>query len=214
MRRIGLLVILGMLFVTAAWWMFLVSPRNSRIGELGDELVVAQDTEQRLRVQVRQLEEIRDREVEYLAALGQLESLIPERPLLDEFIEAIFALTNESGVELQTLAPSLPAAAGEDTDLREIAISAQIEGEFFEVLGFLFGLNEMDRLVRVDGISVSSSVDESGVTLLAVGVQMRLFTLADLLPPLDDIVLPGDGGAGATTTTVAGDAEAAEEVDP
>jgi Tfp pilus assembly protein PilO len=214
MRRIGLLVILGMLFVTAAWWMFLVSPRNSRIGELGDELVVAQDTEQRLRVQVRQLEEIRDREVEYLAALGQLESLIPERPLLDEFIEAIFALTNESGVELQTLAPSLPAAAGEDTDLREIAISAQIEGEFFEVLGFLFGLNEMDRLVRVDGISVSSSVDESGVTLLAVGVQMRLFTLADLLPPLDDIVLPGDGGAGTTTTTVAGDAEAAEQVDP
>lgn len=213
MRRIGLLVILGMLFVTAAWWMFLVSPRNSRIGELGDELVVAQDTEQRLRVEVRQLEEIRDREVEYLAALGQLESLIPERPLLDEFIEAIFALTNESGVELQTLAPSLPAAAGEDTDLREIAISAQIEGEFFEVLGFLFGLNEMDRLVRVDGISVSSSVDESGVTLLAVGVQMRLFTLADLLPPLDDIVIPG-AGSGSTTTTVAGDDEAGGEVLP
>ncbi|MEX1207272.1 MAG: type 4a pilus biogenesis protein PilO [Acidimicrobiia bacterium] len=214
MRRIGLLMILGMLFITAAWWMFLVSPRNSRIAELGDELVVAQDTEQRLRVQVRQLEEIRDREVEYLAALGQLEALIPERPLLDEFIEAIFALTNDTGVELQTLSPSLPAVAGDDTDLREIAISAQIEGEFFEILGFLFGLNEMDRLVRVDGISASSSVDESGVTVLAVGVQMTLFTLADLLPPLDDIVIPGDGGTGTTTTTLAGDAEAGGEVSP
>ncbi|MEX0825169.1 MAG: type 4a pilus biogenesis protein PilO [Acidimicrobiia bacterium] len=205
-----------MLFITAAWWMFLVSPRNSRIAELGDELVVAQDTEQRLRVQVRQLEEIRDREVEYLAALGQLESLIPERPLLDEFIEAIFALTNDTGVELQTLSPSLPAVAGDDSDsdLREIAISAQIEGEFFEILGFLFGLNEMDRLVRVDGISASSSVNESGVTVLAVGVQMRLFTLADLLPPLEDIVIPGDGGASTTTTTLAGDAEAGGEVDP
>lgn len=214
MRRIGLLVILGMLFITAAWWMFLVSPRNSRIAELGDELVVAQDTEQRLRVQVRQLEEIRDREVEYLAALGQLEALIPERPLLDEFIEAIFALTNDSGVDLLTLTPSLPAAAGEETDLRDIAITAQIEGEFFEVLGFLFGLNEMDRLVRVDGISVSSSVDESGVTILSTGVQMTLFTLADLLPPLEDIVVPGDGGEGTTTTTLAGDAEAGGEVTP
>jgi Tfp pilus assembly protein PilO len=214
MRRIGLLAILGLLFITAAWWMFLVSPRNSRIAELGDELVVAQDTEQRLRVQVRQLEEIRDREVEYLAALGQLESLIPERPLLDEFIEAIFTLTTESGVELQTLSPSLPAVAGEDTDLREIAITAQIEGEFFEVLGFLFGLNEMERLVRVDGISVSSSVNEAGVTVLAVGVEMRLFTLADLLPPLEDILVPGDGGAGTTTTTAAGDAEAGGEVTP
>jgi Tfp pilus assembly protein PilO len=203
-----------MLFITAAWWLFLVSPRNSRIAELGDELVVAQDTEQRLRVQVRQLEEIRDREVEYLAALGQLESLIPERPLLDEFIEAIFALTTDTGVELQALSPSLPAVAGDDSDLREIAISAQIEGEFFEILGFLFGLNEMDRLVRVDGISASSSVNESGVTVLAVGVQMRLFTLADLLPPLEDIVIPGDGGAGTTTTTLAGDAEAGGEVGP
>jgi Tfp pilus assembly protein PilO len=203
-----------MLFITAAWWLFLVSPRNSRIAELGDELVVAQDTEQRLRVQVRQLEEIRDREVEYLAALGQLESLIPERPLLDEFIEAIFALTNDTGVELQALSPSLPAVAGDDSDLREIAISAQIEGEFFEILGFLFGLNEMDRLVRVDGISASSSVDESGVTVLAVGVQMRLFTLADLLPPLDDIVIPDVGGTDTTTTTLPGDAEAGGEVGP
>jgi Tfp pilus assembly protein PilO len=177
-------------------------------------LVVAQDTEQRLRVQVRQLEEIRDREVEYLAALGQLESLIPERPLLDEFIEAIFALTNDTGVELQALSPSLPAVAGDDSDLREIAISAQIEGEFFEILGFLFGLNEMDRLVRVDGISASSSVDESGVTVLAVGVQMRLFTLADLLPPLDDIVIPDAGGTDTTTTTLPGDAEAGGEVGP
>jgi Tfp pilus assembly protein PilO len=191
--------------------MFLVSPRNGRIVELGDELVVAQDTEQRLRVQIRQLEEIRDREVEYLAALGQLESLIPERPLLDEFIEAIFALTTESGVELQTLSPSLPAPAGDETDLREIAITAQIEGEFFEILGFLFGLNEMDRLVRVDGISATSTVDEFGVTLLSVGVQMRLFTLADLLPPLDDIVIPGDGGTESTTTTVVGDLEAGGE---
>jgi hypothetical protein len=117
-------------------------------------------------------------------------------------------------VELQTLSPSLPAVAGDETDLREIAISAQIEGEFFEVLGFLFGLNEMDRLVRVDGISASSSVDESGVTVLAVGVQMTLFTLADLLPPLDDIVIPGDGGTGTTTTTLAGDAEAGGGVSP
>jgi Tfp pilus assembly protein PilO len=213
MRRIGLLVVLGMLLLTAAWWMFLVSPRNSRIAELGDELVVAQDTEQRLRVQVRQLEEIRDREVEYLAALGQLESLIPERPLLDEFIEKIFALTNDTGVELQALVPAFPAVLEDGTDLRQIAITAQLEGEFFEVLGFLFGLNELDRLVRVDAISVASSVDPSGVTLLAVGIQMKLFTLADLLPPLDDIVIPG-AGSGSTTTTVAGDDEAGGEVLP
>ena len=207
MRRVGLLAVLAILFITAAWWMFLISPRNGQIADQKDDLVVAQDTENRLRVQIRQLQEIRDREVEYLAALGQLEALIPERPLLDEFIEEIFALTNETGVDLQTLAPSLPSATEEGSELREIVISAQIEGEFFEVLGFLFGLNEMERLVRVDGIVVSSSETETGDTILAVGIEMRLFTLADLLPPLDDIAIPGDDGT-TTTTAPAGDSEA------
>ena len=209
MRRMGLLAVLAILLVTAAWWMFLISPRNGQITEHQDDLVVAQDTEQRLRVQIRQLQEIRDREVEYLAAVGQLEALIPDRPLLDEFIEEIFALTNETGIDLQTLSPSLPAVTEDGSELREIVISAQIEGEFFEVLGFLFGLNEMDRLVRVDGIVMSSSETETGDTILAVGIEMRLFTLADLLPPLDDIGIPGDAETTTTTTTVpAGDSEA------
>jgi len=210
MRRVGLLAILAAVLVTAAWWMFLISPRNAQISEYEDDLVVAQDTEQRLRVQIRQLQEIRDREVEYTAALTQLEALIPERPLLDEFIEEIFALTNETGVDLQSLAPSLPVPTEEGADLREIIISAQIEGEFFEVLGFLFGLNEMERLVRVDGIAVTSSAVD-GETILSIGIEMHLFTLADLIPPLDDVVVPGE----TTTTTVpSSEADASEGVSP
>jgi len=211
MRRVGFLVVAGALLLTVAWWMFLVSPRNGRIDDLRGDLTVAQDAEQRLRVQIRQLEEIRDREVEYLAALGQLEGLIPERPLLDEFIEQIFALTNETGIDLQSLAPSLPAVTEDGTELREVAISAQIEGEFFEILGFLFGLNEMERLVRVDAISVSSSEDETGTTILSVSIEMRLFTLADLLPPLEDLVIPGTT---STTLPPEGDAEAGEAAGP
>lgn len=214
MRRVGLLATLAAVLVTAAWWMFLVSPRNGRIADLRDDLTVAEDTEGRLRVQIRQLEEIRDREVEYLAALGQLESLIPERPLLDEFIEEIFALTNATGVDLQGLSPAVPAIAGEGSELREVAVSAQIEGQFFEVLGFLFGLNEMERLVRVDAIAVSSAESDSGATILSVAIEMRLFTLADLLPPLDDIVIPGSDDTTTTTVLEGGDVEAGEELSP
>ena len=205
MRRVGLLGVLAAVLVTAAWWMFLISPRNGRIADFRDDLVVAQDTEQRLRVQIRQLQEIRDREVEYLAALGELESLIPDRPLLDDFIEEIFELTNQTGVSLQTLSPALPTLTTDESGLREIVVSAQLEGEFFEILGFLFGLNEMQRLVRVDGIALSST-QVGGETILSAGIEMRLFTLADVLPPLDDLAFPGGGEA--TTTTTAPDTEA------
>lgn len=199
MRRLGVLVALGILLVTGVWWMLLISPKNSQIADLEDELTIAIDTEQRLRVQIKELEAIRQAEVEYLAALGQIDALIPERPMLDEFIEQIFALTGATGVELQRLTPSLPTALDE-SDLREVSVSAQIQGEFFEVLGFLFGLNDMERLVRVDAIAVSSSLDESGETVLSASIEMRLFTLADVLPlSEEDAVTPGEDTSGGDT---------------
>ena len=143
---------------------------------------MAVDTEQRLRVQIRQLQDIRDREVEYAAAVGRLDALIPERPRLEEFIEQVYALAGETGVDLQSLSPSVPAAATDGTELRQISVSAQIEGEFFEILGFFFGLSDMERLVRVDGVALSSSTAEDGTTVLSASLELRLFTLADLLP--------------------------------
>lgn len=205
MRRITIFATLGVLLVTAVWWMFLISPRNGRIGDLDTETNVALDNEQRLRVQVRQLQEIRDREVEYIAAVGKLDALIPDRPLLEEFIEQIYALAGETGIDLQTLSPALPAAATDGSELREIAVSAQVEGEFFEVLGFLFGLNDMERLVRVDGIALSSSETDTGGTILSASIEMRLFTLADLLP-LEDLAAPDT----TTDTTVPDGPEAGD----
>jgi Tfp pilus assembly protein PilO len=198
MRRVSIFVTLAVLLATVAWWFLLIGPRNSSIADLEDERFVAVDTEQRLRVQIRLLQDIRDREVEYAAAVGRLDALIPERPRLEEFIEQVYTLAGETGVDLQSLSPSVPAAATDGTDLRQISVSAQIEGEFFEILGFLFGLSDMERLVRVDGVALSSSTAEDGTTVLSASLELRLFTLADLLP----IEVPADGGStdGSETT--------------
>lgn len=215
MRRIGVLTAVGLLLVTALWWMFMISPKNGEISGLKDDLNLAIDTEQRLRVQIAELQAVSDAEVQYLAALGKLENLVPERPLLEDFIEQVYSLALDTGVDLQTLAPALPAGS-EDSDLREISISAQVEGDFFEILGFLFGLNDMERLVRVDAIAISSSSDESGGTVLSASIEMRLFTLADLIPVLEDIQssLPGseDPDSGSSDTAPSGgDVEAGGE---
>ena len=182
MRRLSLFVLLAVLLVTVAWWFFLISPRNAKIGDLQNEFTAAQDSEQRLRVQIRQLQDIRDREVEYVSAVGRLDALIPERPHLEEFIEQVHALALSTGVDLQTLSPSLPEVVGDDTELRQITVSVQIEGQFFEILGFLFGLSDMERLVRVDAVALASSAVEGQGTVLSAGIELRLFTMTDLLP--------------------------------
>ncbi|HEX5630995.1 MAG TPA: type 4a pilus biogenesis protein PilO [Acidimicrobiia bacterium] len=196
MRRAFLLGFLAAVLVTVAWWLFIIGPRNARISDLEREHLAAVDTEQRLRVQITQLEDIRDRDIEYLAAVGQLNSLIPDRPLLEDFIEQVHALALSTGVDLQTLAPSPPEVVSDESVLRQISVSVQIEGRFFEVLGFLFGLTDMERLVRVDAVSLASSQEEGEGTVLSVGIELKLFTIGELIP-----IVP-DGGADTTTTTV------------
>jgi Tfp pilus assembly protein PilO len=200
MRRTSLIVVLAILLVTVGWWLFLISPRNEKIGDLENQYSAALDLEQRLRVQIRQLQDIRDREVEYVSAVGRLDALIPERPHLDEFIEQIHALALSTGVDLQTLTPSLPEVVSAETELRHITVSVQIEGQFFEILGFLFGLSDMERLVRVDAVALASSAEEGQGTVLSAGIELRLFTMTDLLPAdlpaaeADDGTEEGTGG--------------------
>ena len=197
MRRWVLLGILLAVLLAVGWWFLLISPRNAQIAEEQDNLETSRQREVTLRGQVAQLQEIRDSEVEYLAGIGKMEALIPDEPLLEEFIDQIFALTEATGVQLKELTPALPLAA-EGSELRAIEVEALVEGEFFEVLGFLFGLNDMERLVRVDAVNLAGRQDEQGATVLSAGLTMRLFTLSDLLPTaLPDI----PSGPGTTTTT-------------
>jgi Tfp pilus assembly protein PilO len=199
MRRWVLLGILLAVLLAVGWWFLLISPRNAQIAEERDNLEAARQREVTLRGQVAQLQEIRDSEVEYLAGIGKMEALIPQEPLLEEFIDQIFALTEATGVQLKELTPALPLAA-EGSELRAIEVDALVEGEFFEVLGFLFGLNDMERLVRVDAVNLAGKQNEQGATVLSAGLTMRLFTLSDLLPTaLPDIP---SGPVTTTTTTV------------
>lgn len=135
--------------------------------------------------------------MEYLAAVGQLDSLIPDRPRLEEFIEQVHALAGTTGVDLQTLTPSPPEVISDDSELREMTVSVQVEGRFFEILGFLFGLTDMERLVRVDAVTLASSQEEGEGTVLSAGIELRLFTIGDLIAILEPT------GTDTTTTTIA-----------
>lgn len=194
MRRWVILGLVVALLLAVAWWFFFISPRNARIAEARDDLDAARQQEAALRAQVVQLQAIRDGEVAYLAGIGQMESLIPSQPKLDEFIDDVYVLCDTTGVQLLNLAPAMPVTIT-GSELRQITVAATIDGDFFEVLGFLFGIMDMDRLVRVDAVALSSGQDETGATTLSASLSLRLYTLADLVPLAP---APDDGGSGET----------------
>jgi Tfp pilus assembly protein PilO len=200
MRRGLLLGLLVAVLLIVGWWFLLISPRNASIADAQDELEIAQEQEQRLRVQLNQLSEIDANAVLYADAITRMQALIPERPLLDEFIEQIDALAAGTGVALVTLSPAVPTPDSE-SELRVISASVEIHGGFFDVLGFLFGLNDMERLVKVTSIAVTSSSTEAGATELTVSLQLEAYTLADLVPVSGELPDPPETPESTSTTT-------------
>lgn len=155
MSRRGIaLAILGALLVAAVWWVFFISPRNSDISELDDQIATAQDEEVILRAELKQLQDIAASELTYRSAIGQLEASIPEDPDIADFIESLNLLAAETGVDLASVSQAEPVLIGGGT-FYEIGISLSLDGQYFEVLGFLFGLSDLERLVVVNGVSLS-----------------------------------------------------------
>ena len=107
-RRAILLVTIVVVLITVAWWFLLIGPKNSKIGELEDQLETAAAEEQALRVAVATLESVKLNDVAYLAAIGQMEEGIPDKPELAVFIEEVTALAEETGVSLASIAPAQP----------------------------------------------------------------------------------------------------------
>jgi Tfp pilus assembly protein PilO len=184
-RRVIAVIMMAILMVTAAWWFFLIAPRNSRISELNDDRDAAVAEADRLRAAIAQLESVQENDVAYLAAIGKLEAGIPEQPELALFIDEVTALAEEAGVDLEVISPTEPAPV-EGLDVYEIGVSLAMRGEYFELLGLLFGLDDMERIVVVESIAITAGGGEE-----AIEEETTTTTTT----------VPGDPGSTSSTTT-------------
>lgn len=181
-RGIILGAIVAALAVTALWWLFVVSPRNEEVADINAQLDAAEAREDSLRTQIRQLTSIKDQEVSYLFAIGQMETSIPENPEEAAFIDQVNFLADRTGVDLTNLTLAPPTRPiEEDASGFEIPTRIAVEGQYFEVLGFLYGLEAMERLVRVDSLTLSPQAPISE----------------------EEETIPPDEGDDTTTTTIA-----------
>ena len=219
-------VVLAVLAVTLLWWVFLVAPRNAETADVEDNIEAEKTREATLLQEIANLQDTKDQEVSYLFAIGQMENAIPEFPDADVFLEELNFLAERTGVVLSQVTMATPVEPADDTG-GPLAINAtlSVEGQYFEVLGFLYGLEAMERLVRVETISLRpiEVADEDGeegpeadqgtenlaegprprpdVTTLEANLTTILFTRT----PVAVEVGPEDTTTTTTTTTVPGD---------
>jgi type IV pilus assembly protein PilO len=200
-KRTGLILgLLGVVLVTALWWFFVISPTNTKIADAEDQLQSAVDNEVLLRTQLARLKKIQDNELTYRSAIGALDAAIPHSPQMPALIDTLSELAEDSGVIWQAGTYGNPVEV-EGEDYFEIPINLTVQGQFFEVLGYLYGISDLERIVRIDAVALSPTEDDDGFIIEDVSIAAVTFTTGNVVLPQPDEPEP------TTTTTTTGDGE-------
>lgn len=172
------LVLIG----TAAWFLFMFSPTSARIAQADLDLETAMQEETTLRAQVAKLQKIQDNELAYLDAVGQIEASVPPTPQLDVLINDLTALAEKNGLVWNSFAPGVPVEV-DGQPYMSIPVTVSVDGQYFEILGYLFDINDLARLITVDTITISSTQDEDNFTVLSVSISGQAYTTSGIIVP-------------------------------
>jgi Tfp pilus assembly protein PilO len=119
------------------------------------------------------------REGDFLLGISEVRSSIPATPDGAALIEDINSIAEATGVELLTFSPALPVESS-IPGLVEIQMQLTFEAPYFKVLSFVFALEDLERLVRVDQMAITSRLLEDGTNLLSTSLTASAFSSSDL----------------------------------
>jgi Tfp pilus assembly protein PilO len=205
-RVIAVGVLLGIV-VLLAWNMLIFAPKGRTLSHAKDDTKAAQQIESVLRATLARLQDISQNGPAIAAQLDKLSAAVPESPDLDGFILSANQIAVKSGIDWLSVAPGIVQAG--DLGPSVIPLTVQIKGGFFQVLDYLNRLEDMGRLVIIDGIDVAADTEStdatsSGPPTLSVTLTARMFTRAAPPAAAGSTPTPGSTDSTGTTTTAPG----------
>jgi Tfp pilus assembly protein PilO len=211
-RRAVLFGALAVIGVIALWWVFIFSPMGDDLDEAKEDLEAARREGLELTAERNELQDLQERSPELEADLAQLSAAIPETANQADFISGLNDIADESGITWQSVTMQEPTA-GTPGQPPTIAVQISVEGGFFQVLDYLNRLEDLERLVVVDSITINSAgevgtgdpTDPSGGLTggdgdLSVSLNTRIFSQSTLDTAPGTTTDPGTTNEGGTGT--------------
>ena len=207
-RRTPLIAGGAALAVLLIWYLLLWSPQGKAIDKAKLRQQTAQGQVRELRARLSQLQEAQRNEAATRAKIEELRQAIPDEPNLAQFILDANDAAVRSGIDFLSISPTPPAAQTAAAPVpgapasapSQITLSLSITGGYFQLLDFVNRLNDLTRIVMIDGMNVGVGTGAD----LQVQLTGRMFTNQS---PVGTAGAAG-GAAGTpgatTTTTVAG----------
>jgi len=169
------------------WWFLFWRGTSTTVSDLELDLDLARQQQTELQTRVDSLRELERKKGEFDAAVTEISVSIPDDPSEAALLESIRTLARDSGLELTALTANVPVASADNEGLYEIGLNVNVAGEYFRVLQFLFDIEDLDRLVRVDQIAVAARFEtETSTNILTVNFGARAFSTSPLPGTLAD----------------------------
>jgi Tfp pilus assembly protein PilO len=199
----------GAVVLILLWYFLLFAPTSSDLSSTRDEVSEVDSQNQELQNTIRRLKELSRNSVEQQAQLRTLRAAIPSPPDLGEFILQANEIASAAGIDWLSIAPNPPVASGGAGPTSTISLTIQVDGQFSAVLDYLNRLEDLERLVVVDSINVTTgggadgasqgagstgsqgTQSVTGAPSLSVSITGRMFT---------DAQPPAPAGSGSTGT--------------
>jgi len=141
--------------VTALFFLFLLSPKLKDISKTRTDVQTARAEQETLNTQLAHLKDVKKNAPETMAKLAALSQYVPQTPDLPGFILQVQTAATESGIDLQSIAPSPPANVTNSTGVQTISVTLTCQAGFFRIEDFLARLENLPRAVEVRAISLS-----------------------------------------------------------
>lgn len=199
------------LIVCMLFYVFFIRPRKSEITRVETEITAAQGTQQQLRLELQNLQALKENAPELNATLEQIRGFVPKDDEVPNFIFQAQEAASSSGVDLVKITPELPKSPAEPAPLAEIRVTMSATGSFFSLQDFIRRLYSLDRALRIDTLALAaegSSAPTGGGTSAATAPgadpgELTLTIAARVFFELPEGVAPGAGTAPTTEATPA-----------
>jgi Tfp pilus assembly protein PilO len=162
--------------LTALFFFFLLSPKLKDISKTRDDVQTAQAEQATLQTELDHLKDVKKNAPETMAKLAALSQYLPATPDLPGFIQQIQDAATRAGVDLQSIAPSPPAALTGATGVQAISVTLTANAGFFRIEDFLARLENLQRAVEVRSLALSPTPSQlSSELVLNSTISLTMF---------------------------------------
>lgn len=166
-----LLSIIVAVLVMLGFGVLVLRPQISKISDVKKMQQEEQKKKQNAEATLKRLQDAKKQAAETEAKLIEVKKRLPEDPQLASFIVEIQDMANQAGINLVSITPEEMA---QQKNYTNIPLKIHIEGDFFDIVDFLYRLQDLKRETRIDKVSISGKEWPT----LAVDLEGSTFTLA------------------------------------